>query len=149
MAIRDVVKVSRKTFFNPRAWLGVDELKFQFSTIISILKDLFSTPVPAREETFEQALARLKIEETDLTFLKNRYWTFSLFFMVCFFITFAYAFFLLFSHHVFFAFLMALAVALFFVGQAFRFHFWYYQLKSRRLGVTFTEWKNAVLGTKE
>ena len=27
MAIRDALKVSRKTFFNPRAWLNYDEFK--------------------------------------------------------------------------------------------------------------------------
>jgi intracellular multiplication protein IcmV len=149
MAIRDVVKVSRKTFFNPRAWVGADELKYQFSTIVSILKDLFSTPLPAREETFEQALVRLNIAEEDLDNLKKRYWHFCLFFVLCFFIAFAYAFFLLFAHHSLIAFLLALAVSLFFVGQAFRFHFWQYQLQVRRLGVTFAEWKNAMLGTKE
>jgi len=27
MALKDVVKVSRKTFFNPRAWVGYDQVK--------------------------------------------------------------------------------------------------------------------------
>ena len=149
MAIRDAVKVSRKTFFNPKAWVGWDEQKFQVSTIISVLRELFSVATPAREETFEQALVRLNINEADLVAITKRYWHFAIIFVICFFVTFAYAFFLLFAHHAFFAWLMALSVAAFFLGQAFRYHFWHYQLTVRRLGVTFVEWKTAVLGTKE
>lgn len=149
MAIRDVVKVSRKTFFNPKAWVGWDEMKFQFSTIISVLRDLFVAQVPSREETFEQALLRFNIDETQVAMLTKRYLRFAMVFLLCFLLTFAYAFFLLFAHHAFFAWLMALAVAAFFLGQAFRFHFWHYQLSVKRLGVTYAEWKNALLGSKE
>jgi len=149
MAIRDAVKVTRKTFFNPRAWLGVDELKFQFSTIITILRDLFTVATPLREETFEQALQRFNIEEKQVDQLQKRYLSFAWFFILCFLLAFAYSFFLLFSRHAFLAFLMGLSVAAFLLGQGFRYHFWHYQLKVRRLGVTFDEWKNAFLGSKE
>lgn len=149
MAIRDVVKVSRKTFFDPKAWFGWNEVKLQSTAIFSILRDLFSISTPAREETFEQAIARFNIAEEDVERIAKRYLHFTWFFVVCFLIVFAYAFFLLFTYHVFFAFLMALAVATFFLGQAFRFHFWHYQLSVRRLGVTYTEWKNVFLGSKE
>jgi hypothetical protein len=149
MAIRDVVKVSRKTFFNPKAWFGWDEMKFQFITIVSILRDLFSIAAPLREETFEQAMVRFNITEADRQNLSNRYFYFAWFFIACFLLVFAYAFFLLFAYGAFFACLMALAVAAFFLSQAFRFHFWHYQLAVKRLGVTFQEWKNAFLGSKE
>lgn len=149
MAIRDVVKISRKTFFNPKAWVGWDEKKFEFSTILSVLREMFAVPTPAREETFEQALVRLQIEEESLQPLTKRYKNFAIFFMICSIVTFAYAFFLLFAHHALFAWLMALAIASFFLGQAFRYHFWHYQLTVRRLGVTFAEWKKALFGTKE
>lgn len=149
MAIRDAVKVSRKTFFNPRSWVGLDELKLQFVTITSVLRDLFSVPSPTREETFDQALARLQIDEKQVEALKKRYLHFSWFFLLCCLLTFAYAFFLLFAHHAILAWLLALSISILFLGQAFRFHFWHYELTVRRLGVSFNEWKNAFLGTKE
>lgn len=74
MAIRDVLKVNRKTFFNPRAWLGYDNLKLQTSQIYDLLRGLFARPVPEREETYQEALTRLGItnkeaQETGETYL--------------------------------------------------------------------------------
>lgn len=149
MPVRDALKVSRKTFFDPKAWIGWEQMKYQFATIVGIVGGLFTVPTPTREETFEQALTRFNISPEEVAALSARYLHFAAFFVLCFFLSFAYAFFLLFAHHAFFAFLMAFAIGFFFLSQAFRFHFWHYQLKIKRFGVTFAEWKNALLGRKE
>ena len=96
MAIRDVFKLSRKTFINPRGWLGYDMLKEQTLTLWSLLKAMFTPAKPTREETFEQALQRLELteEQVDATAVSYRYY--ALILVVCGLLSFAYAFFLLF-----------------------------------------------------
>src|SRR5579862_4561130 len=149
MAIRDAVKVSRKTFFNPRGWLDYDNLKQQTIGLLAILQTTFRPVSPAREESFEHAVERLNLTETDIQTTIKNYRLYALIFFCLGFITFCYAFFLLFYHHTFFGWLLGLCVCSFFLSQAFRFDFWSLQMRKRRLGLTFSEWKKSILGDKE
>lgn len=148
MAIRDIFKVSRKTFINPSAWIDLDALKTQNQMVWGALKSLFSTPVPVREETFEQAVKRLGLTEDDIQTSISRYRTYALLFVGLALLVFIYAFFLLFYYGYLLAWLLAMAVCGLFLAQAFRFDFWAFQMRKRRLGITFNEWKQSILGQK-
>lgn len=149
MAVRDVLKVSRKTFFNPSAWLGVDLIKEQHQVIWGFVKSLFTKPKPTRTETFAEAMARLNLTEDDIQSAYSNYRYFALLFFGLGLLTFAYAFYLLFRHTTFTGWLLGLAVSALFMSQAFRFDFWAFQIKRRALGITFAEWKRNFLGEKE
>lgn len=146
MAVRDIFKISRKTFFNPSGWLDLNGLIEQNKTIISVLKNLFTKAEPARQETFEQAMERLKLTEPDIVALVRRYTLFVWLFVVCALAAFAHAFYLLFAYHLFFAWLLSMSVSLFFWAQAFRYDFWGLQLRRRALGLSFADWKKSRLG---
>jgi intracellular multiplication protein IcmV len=146
MAIRDVFKVSRKTFFNPRAWLGYDSIKDQTRTISSFIKDAATVQQPEHKETFEQALQRLNLNEETIKVAARNYYYYALFFLALAILDFLYGFYLLFSEGSILGFILALAVCALLLAQAFRNHFWYFQIKSRRLGCTFQEWRDAIMG---
>lgn len=141
MAIKDVFKVSRKTFFNPRAWLGYDQLKSQTSTIWDIFKKLFTPAKPERQETFDEAMKRLEITEDDLKVKKATYLNYAIAFIMLATISFISSFFYLFYYHTFAGMMLGFAVTTLFATQAFRFHFWYFQIKHRKLGCTYQEWR--------
>jgi intracellular multiplication protein IcmV len=149
MAVRDAFKISRKTFFNPTAWFGVDTLKTQHNVIWRILKGLFTAPKPEREETFEEAMVRLNLTEEDIKSALVSYRYYTLIFAVLGFVMFAYSFYLLFRYGTFLGWLLGLAVTVLFFSQAFKYDFWVFQIKRRKLGATFAEWKRNFLGEKE
>jgi hypothetical protein len=150
MAIRDVFKISRKTFFNPRAWFNYDEFKNQNRILWGTLSTVIipPTPAPITDETFEQAMARNGMTETDREEGVKAYRRFALLFVFLALIAFIYAFFLLFAYHVMSGWLLALCVCALLLSQAFKYDFWSLQLRRRNLRLTFNDWKEAMLGNK-
>ena len=141
MPIKDVVKVNRKTFFDPRGWLGYDLLKTQTLTTWNFLKDLFAPAQVVHEETFEQAMERMKVTEADIQKISQNYAIYKVFFLLLAVLMFFYGFFLLIHHHTFGGWMLSMAVTALLGAQAFRFSFWHFQIKHRKLGCTFAEWR--------
>ncbi|OGT38564.1 MAG: hypothetical protein A3F11_04730 [Gammaproteobacteria bacterium RIFCSPHIGHO2_12_FULL_37_14] len=141
MAVRQAFKISRKTFFNPRAWFGYDSLKEDNKTIWVLLAELFSPPGVVREETFEEAMQRLNLSEKDLQLTARNYYLYALFFVVLGSSVLVYAFYLMIQYRLFWAWLLAMSIASLFYANAFRYHFWFFQIKHRKLGCTFAEWR--------
>lgn len=140
MGIRDVLKVSFRTYFNPKAWLGWNELKAYNKDMFDLLKDAFKPVRALRSESFEQALKRLKLSEEDLkkitsNFIMNKFifYTLSIF-------SFFLGFYYLFQYRTIAGWFLWLSVMAIFLSQAFRFSFYEFQIKQRKLGCTFNEW---------
>lgn len=148
MALRDLFKVSRRTFLNPTAWLDFDSLKMQNRTIWQVLSSIFTTPKPERQEDFASAMKRLKLSEADVTNAIKSYRHYALMFFGIGLLIFIYAFYLLFRYGELMGWLLAMAASALFFSQAFKYDFWSLQMKERRLGMTFKEWKASVLGSK-
>lgn len=142
MALKDVFKVSRKTFLDPKAWVDYDGVKRSFSLTWAIVGGLFAPPVVKEEgkETFEEAIARFGLTEAEIQEKANNYLMFSLIFVACGSVALLFSFYLLFYIGTFLGFILGFAVVLLFSAQAFRYHFWYFQIKCRKLGCTFEEW---------
>ncbi|MCD6039353.1 MAG: hypothetical protein K0S27_753 [Gammaproteobacteria bacterium] len=140
MAVKDIFKISRKTFFNPSAWLGLKELGAYTRIIGDNLKTTFTQPKPQYTETFEQALKRLNVTETDLQHNARNYKLYALIFLILSVIALIGGFYYLFKYGTFAGWILATMVALLLAVQAFRFDFWYFQIKHRKLGCTFDEW---------
>jgi intracellular multiplication protein IcmV len=148
MKLSGAFKLSRKTFFNPSAWFGFDALKAQHQVIRQNLGTVFTADKPTREESFEEAVQRLGLTKEDV---KQRI-SVSLRYTVIFFMTgllvFFYAFYLLFRYKYIFPWIMGLAASAILFAQAFKFHFWVFQMRKRKLGMTFSEWLDSTLGVK-
>lgn len=149
MAIRDIFKISRKTFFAPRRWLGYDELKTTNRTIASILTDLFSYEVQSRTETFSEAKQRLKISDETLNEINVTYRSYALFFCLIAALCFFYSFYLLFRYLAIVDWVLGMSVTTLFLTYAFQYDFWSLQIRKRKLGLTFKDWKEDVLGVKD
>lgn len=149
MPIKDVVKVSRKTFFNPSGWLGYNFLKAQFRITKDLLKDTFTPATPQRKETFQQAVKRLNLTEEDIKQREQNYLLYALFLAACGIVAFIFSGYLVFYYGSISGLILGLgATALFFV-YAFRYHFWYFQTKNRKLGCTFDEWLHGIKSSRE
>lgn len=150
MAVRDVFKVSRKTFFNPRAWLNYDDFKNQNRLLWGMVKDVTTVPeaAPRTDETFEEAMARHGMSEADVNVSSQNYRRFALFFAFLGSLAFIYAFFILFGYHTISGWVLAMCVSALLFTQAFKYDFWSLQMRRRKLDLTFDDWKNAILGKK-
>ncbi len=140
MAVKDIFKVNFKTFFNPVGWLGYNQLRDSTRTIRDVLKSLLETPTSTRIETFDEAMKRMNIDEADLGEIVQRYLIFSLVFLLIGSLAIGASFYLLFGYKTFAGFLLAIAAGALLLSQAFRYHFWYFQIVNRKLGCTFDEW---------
>lgn len=149
MAIRDIFKISRKTFINPSAWIDYEGLKEQTRTIWTTLATLFTAAAPERIETFEEAKERLKLKENEIKARAKIFKYYALFFLLLSFLSIFQSFYLIIKHHSLSGFLIGLCVAALFSAQAFRFDFWSYQMRNHKLGVTFTEWWENLIGGKK
>lgn len=141
MAIWQIFKVNRKTFFNPKAWLDVDQFKESNRTIVDSVRGLFTTETPERTETFEEAMVRLGLSEHDIDDARQNYQAFTWFFVALGVCVIIFGFYLLFFHHTISGFCLAMSAAALFFGQAYRYSFWHFQIKNKKLGCTFEEWR--------
>lgn len=141
MPVWQVFKVSRKTFFNPSAWLNFNEIKEGNRAIYESVNGLFRTPVAKRTETFAQAVERLKLGEATIERTKEAYFNYAVVFLSLAIVVGLFSIFLLFYHFTISGFLIGIAAAALFAAQAFKYHFWYFQIKHRKLGCTLAEWR--------
>lgn len=138
--LKNVFKITRKTFFNPSAWIGLNGLVDQFRTTWSVIKNLFTIRKPERQETFEQAMQRFNLTEQDVVQIKSRYLYYSLLFLSLAGVVFLYAFYLLILKDTFAGWMLGMAVSTLLLANAFRYNFWFFQIKHKKLGCTFDEW---------
>lgn len=149
MAIKDVFKISRKTFFNPSAWLGLHELTGYTRLISSTLKTAFTPDKSQRVETFEQALERLNVTEADLQHNAQRYQLYAWIFIALSVGACLASFYYLFHHGTLAGWCLAMVVAALLAVNAFRFDFWYFQIKHRKLGCSLHEWWQGKLNNRD
>lgn len=149
MAVKDIFKVSRKTFFNPRAWLDYDGLKSQTTMLWGTLKRVFTLAKPERQETYEEAMQRFGLSEAEAQERGQLYLAYAYFFLLFATSSIISGFYLLFHHKTISGWLLAIAVTALFLSQAFRYHFWYFQIKHRKLGCTLQEWRQGKVNPSE
>lgn len=109
-------------------------------------KDLFlDIVIPQKAttaETFEEAMQRLDLSEEDLLERKKEFTRLCYFFVVVAILIVAYALFMAYQRSMTTS-LIAFCLAFYSLTQAFRFHFWLFQLRNRKLGCTIKEWMNS------
>lgn len=147
MALKDIFKVSRKTFFNPASWSAFSEVKATTRVLWDIVSSLFVQESTNRVETFSEALKRLQVTDEELQERSNTYFLYALGFLALAILGIVLSFYMLIHHRTFAGFLLGLSGSALFLSQAFRYHFWYFQIKKRKLGCTFEEWKKFVLAS--
>lgn len=123
-------------------WIGYRQLAKTNREFFSFAKKFFVPEQATTEESFEAALLRLKVTEADLVQRLKEFrrlmWIWITLLLICV----AYSIHLL-SEHALRGFFPCIGLSLVILTQVFRYHFWVFQIKHRRLGCTFRDWFNA------
>jgi intracellular multiplication protein IcmV len=147
MALKDIFKVSGKTFFNPTGWVGYSEVKTHTNVIWSIVRGLFVPSITTvHAETFDEALKRMDLTEEEVAQRSETYLNYALFFITLCVLLVIYAFYLAIVHRTVAGFALGIVSAGLFAAQAFKYHFWYSQIKLRKLGLTYQQWLDSLMG---
>ncbi len=137
-----------RQMFNVSGWMGVQNLKETGDNIVKNFKDLSEIPTTSRVETFEEAMQRLGMDEEALARrMKQCYYT-GWFYVACSIVLFLYGAYLI-TAGGYIAGLIAWILTVFAAALAYRESFWYFQMSSRKLGCSFKEYQNFLLGRKK
>jgi intracellular multiplication protein IcmV len=138
---KGLFKRSFGAMFNIPRWIAWGSIVASTKIVWEIGRDLFVNPAKSViPETFEEAAQRLNLTEEDIkqrqkTFLHN-----AIAFLVISIILLTYTIYLLVNSYWLATFVGSLLTALILV-YAYREHFWYTQIKYRKLGLDFKTWR--------
>ncbi len=129
-----------RTIFNPKVWMDLDQVKDSTNYILGGTKKLFTMKEKvATGEGFDVTMKRLGIDNVAIEKQKKSLFRLSLLMVFLSLCVFTYSMTLIYSGSLHSA-AASLVIFLVILALAFRYHFWYYQLKVRRLGCGLTEW---------
>ena len=130
-----------KRIFKVKYWSDSERVKSFFHYVVEMFKRLFVIrPKPAKE-SFEQAKARLKLTDGALLKKERALFRLSVFMAVIGVLMVLYS---LYQgvYGTFQGILLSLVVSLLAWVFAFRYHFWYFQIRQKKLGCSFMVWFN-------
>lgn len=140
-----------KSIFNVRVWLDYERLKAYTLYLTGMAKKLVvpnQEKKKEKEKDFSKTVSGLNLSEKDLEERSKALYRWSM--LMCTFALglFGYAIYQIITGTAR-AFVLSLIVGLIALVMGFRYHFWYFQIKERKLGCTFKEWyRNGILGDK-
>jgi len=126
-------------YIRPKKWFGWDSFKSTTLKTYDSIKNIYTIPTPSRIESFNQAVMRHQLTENQIDKIKNRFYCFSIFFMAWAIAIMIYAFEGFWQQQLMKG-VVSLSLVCFLLAQAFRYHFWYFQICQKKLGCTFTDW---------
>lgn len=143
-------KRERRTFgqvlsgiFNFRMWMGAEGIRSFWHFITDSFRKMF-IPAPHKiektnQETFSDAQNRLGLTDETLLTRQKALLRFSMLLFLAGFLLLVYAVFQFF-YGKFPGFLLTLSLTGLAFAMAFRYHFWFFQIKERKLGCSLREW---------
>lgn len=120
-------------------WMDLPNLAKNGKMIVDIAKSLIVPPKAKRTETFKQAMVRLRLSEADIIQRTKEFKRLFLIFSAIFIGLLSYTVYL-FSLGSIRPGLVTLVLVFIVLAQVFRYHFWLFQIKHRKLGCTLHEW---------
>ena len=91
-------------------------------------------------ETFEEAMQRLNITEAELNARRKEFTRLMFIYLAISLSIFAYTVYIVTMHKNFMGFMMGFAITIYSLTYVFKYHFWIYQIKHKKLGCTLREW---------
>ena len=145
-----IVKIFKR-IFNFRAMADVDRLKLFANFVVNLFKRLFipqQNPHGGSKQSFDEAVEKLNLTKDQLEDRKKSLWRLSLLMISISVMVLIYS-----VYHLFWGtwpgFYLSLVVSLLALVLAFRYHFWYFQIKQRKLGCSISEWfRQGILGER-
>lgn len=142
---------------NVRAWFDWERMKIFSSFVGNALRRLFmgelndakKEPSPALTESFNAAKNEFHLSDADLLIQEKSLRRLSALMTLLALLIFIYSGYH-FIYGTFQAGAISLVIMLIALALAFRYHFWYFQIKTRKLGCSVQEWfRKGLLGEKE
>ena len=132
-----------------RCWLDWSRVKAFTLYLANGFSRLFVPQKEAHSESFEEAKTKLNLSDENMLAKQKALFRLSIIMLISAFLILIYA-----GYQIYYgsikAFLVSIIVVLIALVLAFRYHFWYYQIKHHRLGCTFNEWlRQGLLGEKK
>ena len=142
-----LVKVFKQVF-NFRYWFDLDRVKAFTSYLVEGFQKMFVPQVAKKTETFDSAVKRMKLNPDELAAKQTALLRLSLLMCAVAGLIFGYAVYQ-FYYSAYKAVLISLVLMLIALVLAFRYHFWYFQIKERKLGCSLYEWyRQGIKGDK-
>jgi intracellular multiplication protein IcmV len=132
-----------KSFVNVKRWIEAEQIATYGKWVGSTAKNVFRRREAARTETFAEATKRLKLSEEDLKARAKQFLFMAGFYFLISLGLFGYAIYLFLVSH-FLAGSISFVLGLLVATYALREHFWYMQIKKRRLGCNLRDWMHFV-----
>lgn len=126
--------------FRVGKWLDYDMLRRSTSKIVSITRTTFSPEQAERTETFEQAMERLNLTEAELQQRQVEFSSLLVIYILIAAAIFSYSVWIVYANKNIMGFFMGFCITIFALSHAFRYHFWIYQIKHRKLGCSLRDW---------
>lgn len=126
--------------FRVTKWLGLDQIKDVSGRVGDTAKTIFTPEQAEQAETFEEALRRLNITEYELEQRKQEFIRLMFIYIFAAVAIFLYSLYIVIAYGNLMGFFMGLAITVFALTFAFRYHFWVYQIKHKKLGCSFRDW---------
>lgn len=120
-------------------WVDYRQLVKNNRSIFGFVKKFFIPDQAKTQESFEEAMLRLKLTPADLIQRSKEFTRLMWIWIVLFLLTMSYSIYLLHGHF-FRGFFPGFAISVIILTQIFRYHFWLFQIKQRRLGCSFRDW---------
>lgn len=140
----------RKIFskvLNVRFWLDWERIKSFGGYLKESIEVLVTPASTGKSEDFKAALHQFHIGEDALLDKQRALFRLSLLMLFLAVLIFSYTIYQL-TYGTYRAAVVSLVVMGLALVLAFRYHFWYFQIRQRKLGCTFREWYRALLGVK-
>ena len=123
-------------------WIDYQQLVKSNRSFIGFIKKIFIPTKAQTKESFEEALIRLKLTPADII-QRSKEFTRLLWIWICIFtVSISYSTYLLYSHSLR-GFFPSLGINFIILTQIFRYHFWLFKIKQRRLDCGFRDWLNS------
>jgi len=129
----------KKRDFGISRLMGLPYLAAFTKSITGSAREMIKPRQSEREETFEEAVTRLQLTEEDIQKRKKQFLNLAISFGVFAFVVLCYTVYLFWNGHIL-AGILGVAVTIMILTQVFRYHFWHFQMKKRKLGCTLKEW---------
>ena len=125
--------------FNLRRWFDWDRTKSSTLYLTNGIKKFLIPQKHTATESFTAVQKRLDLTDSDIIKRQQGLMRLCLLMLLFSFLMFLYTIYLLYYVQ-FKAFLVSFVVMMLGLTMAFRYHFWYFQMKTRKLGCSFKEW---------
>jgi len=139
MKIINGVKKVAKPFIDVPTWIGYKQIAEGARGIANSVKSLFIPQKADKAESFEEAMVRLKLTEADLVQRQKEFQRLVIILTIVGFGVLGYTFYLFWVGSLTGG-IASLALTVLVFSYSFRYHFWLFQIRQRKLGCTLREW---------